>query len=107
MDVQPATLDQALQRLARTLVLSIGAVVGPRLSMMAYLFVSRSYGWGAEVSDYCFFGLSIGIGLVCIALMPFHPIVRAGLAILYVPIAYTFLLLYALGFVCDNFGDCL
>jgi hypothetical protein len=93
---------------AQTVVwLLAGMLFGPPALMSVYLLLSRwPTRWFTGGSDWLAHLVSVGVGVVCIGLLPLPGIARGVLALLYAPLAVFAVLMYSLYFVCMVFGDC-
>ena len=86
--------------------LLMGAVIGPLALMSVYLGFSRwPTRWFTAESDWLLLILSLGVGVVCLARLPIHPLVRVALSCVYVPVGGYVIIMYTLYFVGHVFGD--
>lgn len=91
-------------RRLRYLLCSLGAVLVPVISLTLYLWRHKERN---QVADVEYWGISLLIGLVFIASSRSLAWVRLLLGLAYIPIMGTYLIGYALYFLCAAFGDCL
>jgi hypothetical protein len=92
----------------RTVVATIGTLLGPLLVASVYLSVSRwPEPWFTSMTDWIALGLAILVGLTGLWSLPFNRWQRATATLIYVPVMGVLLGVSALLFVCELFGDCL
>jgi len=94
-------------RFVRIALTCLGALSLPFVLVTTYLSLAGNGGQRNGNMDLFVFALALLVGCTLVALLPFKPVARVALSLVYLPAIGFVLLMWALVFVCSRYNDCL
>lgn len=87
--------------------LIVAAPVTTTVAFWLFIVLSRKFHLGSAAADYVALAASISLGMIFVWRMPFRFLWRLVLCGLFAVLAAAWLLIFGVGFVCSEYGDCL
>ena len=87
--------------------LILAALVTTTLAFWLFIVLARKFHFGSASEDYAALVVSISLGMIFIWRTPLRFPVRLMLCAVFAVLAAAWLIVFGVGYVCSEYGDCL